>query len=120
MTVKAILIHNTVDLFADNLICGIKKIETRGVNIRKYLNTELELVTIKHKKRISLGKITFKDIKVYDNKKDWNDDNSKHLVPTSSAYNFNDKKRYGWIVGKIEKYPESVPFTGKFKMNGFL
>lgn len=91
---------------------GQKVVETRSYPIpSKHLNHPLALIETPGRKGKHLGinrariiaVITFIDCFQYENRTDWLDDFSRHLVdPDDKNFGFNPlKKKWGWIIGEV-------------------
>lgn len=101
--------------WANLLISGSKTVETRSYHLPlKYVGVPLALIETPGKKgrfksRI-IGLITFNESFKYKNKKDWLDDNFRHLVEDNNVdYGWNDlKDKYGWVVSSVEKFEKVI------------
>lgn len=96
------------------LIDGFKTIETRSYPLpSKYEGIELALIETpgkigKFKSRI-IGTITFSHSFQYKDYDHWRMDFVNHKVsPFNKPYGWNNKPKYGWIVGSVKRFKEAI------------
>ena len=54
----------------------------------------------------NIGWIVFGEVKRYENKKDFEDDEREHLVKGGSNYGWRGKTIYGWVVKESGREPK--------------
>ncbi len=90
---------------------GSKTIETRTYKIpEKHLNKDLLMIETpgpkgKFKAKI-VAIIRFSKCLEYKTQKDFYKDTEKHCVTPDSDWAWKDKRKYGWVIEKIELLPE--------------
>ncbi|KYG67621.1 hypothetical protein AZI85_17225 [Bdellovibrio bacteriovorus] len=111
--------------WSELLVSGKKTVETRSYPLpARLIDTELAIIETPGpngkraagitKARI-IGTITFTRSYKYKTKTHWRSEYEKHLVsPDDSLFGYRqEKEKYGWVVGMVEKLDNPAPAPSK-------
>lgn len=103
---------------SEEITSGRKTIETRTYSLpEKYINQEMLLIETPGKSQAFKSRIVaiiqFTSSTEYKSKAEFYKDTHKHLVDKDSPWAWKDKKKYGWEVRVIKKFPSPIEFSKK-------
>jgi hypothetical protein len=105
--------------WAGLIVAGFKTVETAAHGLpERYRGRWLD---VQNEAREIVGRVQFRDSFKYSSPGEFDGDRARHKVPPSSPYHYRNRARcYGWIVDRVEAYPEPVPskpFPGQFRFS---
>jgi len=104
-------INDDLQPFTDQILDGLKTIETRNKNtLKSVINKTVGIIkTGKNKQAFCVGLMVLKEPIVYLNKPEFRKDQKKHLINPESKYDFLEGKKFGYPIVKTYRFKTPIP-----------
>lgn len=104
-------INDDLQPFTDQILDGLKVIETRNKNtLKSVINKTVGIIkTGRNKQALCVGLMQISAPKVYLSKPEFRKDKNKHLIKPNSKFDFVEGKKFGYPIAKTYRFKTPIP-----------